>query len=337
MMDTTPPPSLPGRYRPAWRQIILDLRAAGTLNRATPTTVQALAVATHQWQEATELIEQTGTVYDDHGTPRTSPAVQVQNASATTIARLSRQLGLNRPAPGEDQEHNPPGNPPARTRPAVPKPRRREPMSGCFVCAEGRHDEPWYCEEHKTRHGTCHKHGGLPCHAQLGPGLNTCRSHGGRGSNLKVAAAKAARARGHWEPIEVHPAVALLGEVAWWAGQCAWLDAMVGGLQAGDMVWGMVRRQDVQGGEFPGATVIEEATLNTWIAWQQKSHTQLAQVCRFALESEAEGRMVRLAEAQGAHAFAAFQLGLRRLDLSPGQWEAARQVMPEVLKALTAA
>lgn len=326
MMDTSPPASLPARYRDTWRSIILDLRAAGTLNRATPTTVQALAVATHQWQEATDLIEQTGTIYNDNGVPRTSPALQVQTTTATTIARLSRQLGLNRGTHADQAE----------SRDAAPVARRQQahPMRESPPMQEG--DPARWCDQHKRRECVHQRSRGRgTCHGTAITGLDSCRMHAG--SQVRVAVAKSQRQRGHWQPIPVHPAEALLGEVAWWAGQSAWLDEVVGGLQEGEMVWGMVRRQDVQGGEFPGATVIEEATLNTWIGWQQKSHGQLAQVSRWALEAAAEDRMVRLAEAQGARAFSAFQMGLRRLELTAAQWEAAREVMPAVLKELTAA
>jgi len=322
MMSTDPPPGLPGRYRDTWRRIILDLRAANSLGRATPRAVQALAVAEHQWQEATDLIEQTGTIYDDHGTPKTSPALTVQNQAAQTIAALSRQLGLNRP--GQDPDTRP-------SAPAVPKP-----GGGPMRAGDDRDTGARWCEEHgrmECRHKRSKGRG--QCHGAAITGLDSCRMHAGNKARVEVAKAQSRGPR--WMPVPVHPAEALLQEVAWWTGQCAWLDEMVGGLSDGRMVWGMVRRQDVRGGEFPGATIIEEATLNTWVQWQQKAHAMKAQVSRWGLESEAEGRMVRLAEAQGARAFQAFRAGLQRLGLSEEQWAKARETMPQVLKELTAA
>jgi hypothetical protein len=47
-------------------------------------------------------------------------------------------------------------------------------------------------------------------------------------------------------------------------------------------------------------------------------------------------RLARLSEAQGAQAFRAFQIGLGRLNLTGEQWALAREVMPEVLRALVA-
>ena len=319
MMDTAPPHSLPARYHPAWRQTIRDLTSAGTLGRATPAAVQALAVAVSQWQEATDLIEQTGTIYDDHGTPRTSPAIAVQTQAAATIARLSRQLGLHR----QDSSAAP-----------VPPKGEEEPM-GRPPGERGR-----WCGEHSRWECARNKHGGVPCHGIRVRGQEQCAAHLGHGNREKRLASKAIAARPaerRWEPIAVHPAEALLREVAWWAGQCAWLDSMVEAAREGDLTWGMTRRQTSTGGEWPGTVTVEESAMSALVAWQQRSHGQLAQVSRWALEAAAEDRMVRLAEAQGAHAFAAFQSGLRRLGLSAEQWSVAREVMPEVLKELTAA
>jgi hypothetical protein len=219
----------------------------------------------------------------------------------------------------------------------------REPR--CPMCRAGTHDDPWHCTEHRTMHGTCHKHGGQPCHGQLRGGLRTCRMHSGdpRTAKVRVLAAQITPRLGepHWQPIEIHPAEALLQEVWYYTGLCAWLDQIVNGLQRGEMVWGLSRHvAQRDGGEDGGPTLTVEsrAGLNTWIEWQERSHREKARVARMALEGEAEERMLRLAEAQGARAFAAYQAGLEAIvpALTGEQWASAREGFPAVLAKLAA-
>jgi hypothetical protein len=209
-------------------------------------------------------------------------------------------------------------------------------MRDCPLCQAGKHDEPWFCEEHRVLHGTCHRHKGLPCHGSLPAGMRTCRMHSGAHGPAKIVMGRAAKAR-HFVPVEIHPAEALLREVAWWNGQCLWLDEMVSALQRGEMTWGMVRRTgEWESGVPSGLTVIEESGLHALVAWQQRAHRDLAQVSRWALDAAADERLVRLAEAQGARLHAAYKRGLDRIGLTEAQWERARAGYAEVLAELVA-
>jgi hypothetical protein len=208
------------------------------------------------------------------------------------------------------------------------------------MCQRGEHGEPWWCGEHRQRHGTCHKHGGQPCHGSLAPGLSTCRMHGGEGSREKILAGKALalhpRPPGHWQPVKIHPAEALLQEVWHWTGLCGWLDDIVAKMRQEEMVWGISRQRVKEGADGAQVEREWEARLNGYVAWQQKAHEQKARVARMAMEVLAEESMVRLAETQAARVAGVFEEGLRMLDLTEGQWAKARAAFPLLLERLAA-
>jgi len=175
-------------------------------------------------------------------------------------------------------------------------------------------------------------------------GLNTCQHHQGRNGKVKHLAAVAAQ-RGdavagrvaRVVPLDVHPADALLHEVRYFAGLCAWLDQVVEGLEQASLVWGLTRRIDQRGGEFPGATTVEAAGMTAWVEWHARAHRHLTWACEVALRAEVDAAAVGLQRAQGMQAFHAFQKGLQQLGLSQEQWARAREVMPQVMRELAAA
>jgi hypothetical protein len=73
---------------------------------------------------------------------------------------------------------------------------------------------------------------------------------------------------------------------------------------------------------------------HTWLDLQDRTGRALVAASAAALQASAEERLVRMAEAQGARAYAAYQRGLPRLGLTEGQWEAARAGYAEVLQEL---
>jgi len=159
------------------------------------------------------------------------------------------------------------------------------------------------------------------------------------GSRERVDMAKALALRppgGHWAPIKIHPAEALLQEVWYHTGLCAWLDGIVAALERGEMTWGLTSRRVASGADGAMETAEWEAAMNVWVSWQERAHKAKAQVARMAMEGLAEESMVRAAEILGAKAAGAFERGLARLELTPHQWDLARVVYPEVLAELAA-
>lgn len=195
-----------------------------------------------------------------------------------------------------------------------------------------------WCEEHHRRE-CVHKskRSGQRCHANAVRGIDSCRLHAGSRERVLMGKALAERPRvaGHFQPIKVHPAEALLDEVAYWAGLCAWLDRIVAGLQQGEMVWGLQRRRVVSGQDGGEESAEWAAGLNAWVTWATRAHEAKARVARLALEG-AEGSMVEFTELQAVKVGAAFERGLRQLDLTDRQWELARQAYPAVLAELAA-
>jgi hypothetical protein len=195
-------------------------------------------------------------------------------------------------------------------------------------------DRGRWCEEHHRWECVHNKHGGTPCHQPRIRGLDSCRIHVGSKGRKFAAQAVALREAGHWAPIETHPAEALLQEVYYWTGLCAWLDSIVASLERGEMVWGIVRRQVSSGAEGAEERAEWAAGVNAWIGWQERSHISKARVARMALEVVAEDRLLRLAESQGLAIFTTYQESLEALDLTPRQWERARAEFPRMMARL---
>jgi len=314
-----PPPGLPPTQRPIWEDTTTRLQNLG-ITQIDPRHLRAYVRTAANLDQATTLLDGAGAFIDAGGHITTNPATQPHTRWTRDLARLATTLGLTRPAAAL-----PPADPPAPTRPE---------HWGARWCDQ---HERWECTKQRSRgRGTCH-----------GPstdGTDMCRMHGGTSvvAHLAAVAERGAAKAGGVLPggrdlPDVHPADALLHQVRYWAGLCGWLDDVVAGLERGSMVWGVTREQVDQGGEFPGTVTVRAAGLNTWVQWHERAHRMLAQVCEIALRAEVDQAALALQQAQGMQAFRAFQEGLQKLDLTPGQWEAARVVMPRVLRQLVAA
>lgn len=192
--------------------------------------------------------------------------------------------------------------------------------------------EPVWCEVHH-RLECCHKskRSHERCHGAACSGLDSCYQHAG--SRTRVLAGKVLAAKhGHWQPIKIHPAEALLEEVWHWTGLCAWLDGIVAGLQEGEMTWGLSRMRTVSGPDGQATVAEQAAALNTWVAWQESAHREKAKVARMALEGDAEARMLGLAEAWAARSIGTYEELLGLLELTEHQWELAREHLPKLLE-----
>lgn len=146
---------------------------------------------------------------------------------------------------------------------------------------------------------------------------------------------------------EIHPHEALLEEVYRCAGVVAWLDEVVQGLEADDMVWGVTEEVSKSATEFPGTDTKSTAVLNVWVQFWQAERRQLVVVSKAALEAGIDERRVRLAESQGALLAAvigriaeAVLAALVAAGLSEGLVEvfrnALREVAPRELRAVAA-
>jgi Phage terminase, small subunit len=334
-----PPADLPPAQIPIWTDAAQRCAQAGTT--PDPAHLAAYTAAIHQHQQATQILNQTTPLIERHGIIVPSPLLPVAERTEKRIARLAATLGLTtRTAPplagqGAGEAMG------AQDDRDLPKLRRWRELHGADPVPLGR-----WCEEHGRWEGTCHRKDGSDCHLPKWEGLGTCKRHGGRNAQIKHLVAVTDREGGKIgggplpggrELPDIHPADALLYQVRYWAGMTGWLDEVVAGLEQGSMTWGLVRRMETTGGEFPGVALIEQAGLNVWVEWQARAHRLLADVCAKALAAEVDAAALRLQQAQGMQAFRAFQAGLQRLALTAAQWEQARVVMPEVLRALTAA
>jgi hypothetical protein len=199
--------------------------------------------------------------------------------------------------------------------------------------------EPVWCEVHnrlECRHKS--KRTQQRCHGAALKGLDSCYQHAGSRERVLMSKALGLHPGGHFQPVPTHPAQALLDEVAFWSGMCAWLDHIVGGLEQGELTWGVTSQRVTlgPGGKVESGQTVREAVLNTWFGAQLRAHESKARVARLALEGIAEERLIRMAEHQGTAIFEGYQAGLEMLGLSEEQWERARESYPVVLKHLNA-
>jgi hypothetical protein len=132
------------------------------------------------------------------------------------------------------------------------------------------------------------------------------------------------------QPVDIHPAEALLWRVRYLTAFLRAVDAEVARLSRAEATWGEERREDSE----LGTKVVRSARLNTWLELQDRTNRALVAAAAAALSANAEERLVRMAEAQGARMFAAYQRGLGKLALTEGQWELARAGYAEVLSEL---
>jgi hypothetical protein len=158
-----------------------------------------------------------------------------------------------------------------------------------------------------------------------------------RTSQAKIAAAKLVRkARTYGEPVDVSPGEALLQEVQRTAGIVGWLGEVIAGLEDGEVVWGIERRTDRSGGDWPGADVITSARPNVWVQLYQSERKHLVATCEAALRANVDERLVRLAEMQGGRIVAALNGIFTDLGLTAEQRDKLPEVVPRRLRELVA-
>lgn len=311
MPDLTPPPELTGPTRALWDRTVTRLTELNRADRTDPAILRAYVEAVTRHNRAAALLQATDVLLERDGQAIPSPALPIVDTASRAVANLSRALGLN--------------SRPVRVGPVQPvQPMRVPPFEGAWRC-----DDP----EHNWWHGTCHKHGGEACHGKVPAGLTTCRMHAGRGAKQKHLAAVAARQRTGGTPIATHPAEALMQEVAYWTGLCAWLDDIVGRLEQEQAVWGMVSRSHTEGFQA-GTTVVNQAGLNVWVRWQQDAHQRKAAVAKMALDAEVDQAALRWQQAQGMQAFRVMERALDVAGLDAGQWARVREAMPGLIRDL---
>ena len=174
------------------------------------------------------------------------------------------------------------------------------------------------------------------CHQARMIGLNTCQHHQGRGGPARHLAALQEREYPlRVQEIDIHPAEALLWRVRYLTALLRSIDHEVAELRRQEIGWGL-ERETVEVAEGHGRAITRTmgAKLSWWIIYQEKIDKALQSACVAALQAAAEDRLVRMAQAQGAKAFAAYQAGLAKLQLTDAQWDLAREGMPQVLQEL---
>jgi P27 family predicted phage terminase small subunit len=278
--DLEPPPMIQGETLRIWRATVAQLLAAGTTAKANPDALLAYvsAVATHQ--RATALLAQTDIIVQRDGKPVPNPALAVQRQAASTITRLSRQLGLNRTPPGV----------------AVP-------MQGQNPSQEGPDRGRW-CDEHRRWECTRGKKSGAGhCHSPSVLGYTACRMHVGKRVSddpQHILAVEQAANPLRGQPLDIGPAEALLWRVRVLAGEVQRLDDLIGTLERDELVFGVTREETTETADGLLTRTITESRVNTWVLLRHQRETMLATACEAALRANIEERLVRLAEQQGA-------------------------------------
>lgn len=190
------------------------------------------------------------------------------------------------------------------------------------------------------------KQTGNQCRNTAVPGLKVCRIHGGSTARAKAAAARnleTQRARDAANqlgiPLDVSPQQALLDEVQRAAGMVAYYGQKVAEIAEQDanrLVNGVTRVEQREGFQA-GTTKTVEATTSVWLRLWNEERDRLTRVAAAALKAGIEERRVQLAEAQGALIADVIRRILNRLNLTPDQFTLVGTVVPEELRALTAA
>lgn len=190
------------------------------------------------------------------------------------------------------------------------------------------------------------KQSGNQCRNTAVPGLKVCRIHGGSTARAKAAAARnieTQRARDAANqlgiPLNVSPQQALLDEVQRAAGMVAYYGQKVAEIadqDANRLVNGVTKVEQREGFQA-GTTKTVEATTSVWLRLWNEERDRLTRVAAAALKAGIEERRVQLAEAQGALIADVIRRILNRLNLTPDQLTLVSTVVPEELRALTAA
>lgn len=184
-----------------------------------------------------------------------------------------------------------------------------------------------------------------PCGLSPAEGATRCGRHGGNSPQAKKAAERRvaeAQAKAELErgvrtlglPIDIDPGKALLDEIHWTAGHCAWLREKVQELQHEELVWGKTLHREGVGPEGPVDVSDHKAAPNIWYELYMKERDHLAKVCALALKAGIEERKVKLAESQGALVAEAIRRILAALNLTPQQQAMVPEIVPQQLRLL---
>lgn len=205
-------------------------------------------------------------------------------------------------------------------------------------------------EHGKSRPGHGPKCGGTnragqPCGNTAGKGtdhvgIGNCKNHGGSTPTQRRSAQIETARRAvttYGLPREVTPDVALLEEVHRTAGHVAWLAEIVAAIEQEDLVWGKTEEVDKNATEFGGVDTTYKAIPNIWLTLYQQERKHLAAVAKAALDAGIAERQVKLAEQQGQLLAKAIRCVLDALDLSHEQKARIPEVVPPILRAITAA
>lgn len=164
--------------------------------------------------------------------------------------------------------------------------------------------------------------------------LRRCEFHSGR-----VAMENAATREGlkimFGDSIEIHPAEALVqlvrfkaGEVSYWRSKVLELEELGLGIIATDVV------REVDGPMGP--TITTETRPHPWYEMLRVAERDLATYCSTALRAGVEERQVRIAELMGAQILEVIEQVLDSLALTAHQQTIAGEVVPTVLRAMSA-
>lgn len=200
----------------------------------------------------------------------------------------------------------------------------------CRRCGQ-KHD-PTKCAGHSKRSGA-------PCRKAPMKNQDVCRNHGGaspqaRGAAERRGALAIARAEviERALPTDVDPHTALLDELRRTSGWVLYLESKVDELDEKDLTWGVTRRKF--GGDDHGTT--KEAKPNAWYVLLTAERKHLLDVANACVKAGIEQRRIQLAEDQGRLIAGAIQQILGRLMLTAEQLALVPEVVPTVLRNITA-
>lgn len=166
-------------------------------------------------------------------------------------------------------------------------------------------------------------------------GFGSCKLHGGstqsgrKSAQIKIAKAEVERLK---LPKDVDPHEALLDELRRSLSWVLYLEEQVGDLAEPDLTWGQTRWKS--GGEDRGRTYESKPhALYEMYVRERKAYLEAAKACANA---GVELRRVQIAEEQGRLLFSAINQILEALDLTPEQSNRVPEVVPRVLRAVTA-
>lgn len=185
------------------------------------------------------------------------------------------------------------------------------------------------------------KRTGEPCRNHRLVGQDVCRFHGGDVLESKVQRV-IEKTLAFGEKMDIHPAEALLdlvqhkaAEVYYWRARVREVEEL--GL---DLIAALQTTKEVDAPIGPegggGLTVTQEVTEHIFYKTMRTAERDLATYCAAAMRAGVEERSVRVAEALGLQMLGALEQVMAALDLTPQQQVIAGQVVPQVLRGLSA-